>query len=54
VLDYLPKEQRNQTKCVSRVAWKLDTKAGMARIRELAEWLDRDYPSAAASLLRHG
>ena len=23
----------------------------MARIRKLAEWLDRDYPSAAASLL---
>jgi hypothetical protein len=36
---------------VLRAAWKLDAKAGMARIRKLAEWLDRDYPSAAASLL---
>ena len=34
-----------------RAAWKLDAKAGMARIRKLAEWLDGDYPSAAASLL---
>jgi transposase-like protein len=51
VLDHLPKEQRDQAKSVLRAAWKLDAKAGMARIRKLAEWLDRDYPSAAASLL---
>jgi hypothetical protein len=47
----LPKEQRDQAKSVLRAAWKLDAKAGMARIRKLAEWLERDYPSAAASLL---
>jgi transposase-like protein len=51
VLDHLPKEQREQVKSVLRAAWKLDAKAGMARIRKLAEWLDRDYPSAASSLL---
>jgi len=51
VLDYLPKEQRDQVKSMLRAAWKLDAKAGMARIRKLAEWLDRDYPSAATSLL---
>jgi transposase-like protein len=51
VLDHLPKEQRDQVKSVLRAAWKLDAKTGMARIRKLAEWLDRDYPSAAASLL---
>jgi transposase-like protein len=51
VLDHLPKEQRDQAKSVLRAAWKLDAKAGMARVRKLAEWLDRDYPSAAASLL---
>jgi len=51
VLDHLPKEQRDQVKSVLRAAWKLDAKAGMARIRKLAEWLDRDYPSAATSLL---
>jgi transposase-like protein len=51
VLDHLPKEQRDQVKSVLRAAWKLDAQAGMARLRKLAEWLDRDYPSAAASLL---
>ena len=51
VLDHLPKEQRDQAKSMLRAAWKLDAKPGMARIRKLAEWLDRDYPSAAASLL---
>ena len=51
VLDHLPKDQRDQAKSVLRAAWKLDAKAGMARIRRLAEWLDRDYPSAATSLL---
>jgi transposase-like protein len=51
VLDHLPKEQRDQVKSVLRAAWKLDAKTGMTRIRKLAEWLDRDYPSAAASLL---
>jgi hypothetical protein len=33
-----------------RAAWKMEWKAGMARIRKLAEWLEREYPSAAASL----
>jgi hypothetical protein len=28
----------------------MEWKAGMARIRKLAEWLEREYPSAAASL----
>ena len=51
VLDHLPKEQREQVKSVLRAAWKLDAKDGMARIRKLAEWLGRDYPSAASSLL---
>ena len=51
VLDHLPKEQRDQAKSVLRAAWKLDAKAGMARIRRLAEWLERDHPPAAGSLL---
>jgi putative transposase len=34
-----------------RAAWKMEAKAGMARIRKLAEWLEREYPSVAASLL---
>ncbi len=34
-----------------RAAWRLDARGGMARLRKLAEWLERDYPSAAASLI---
>lgn len=51
VLDHLPEDQKEQVKSVLRAAWKMEAKAGMARMRKLAEWLDRDYPSAAASLL---
>ena len=51
VLDYLPEEQKEQVKSLLRAAWKMEAKAGMSRIRKLAEWLERDHPSAAASLL---
>ena len=51
VLDHLPEEQKEQVKSLMRAAWKMEAKAGMARIRKLAEWLEREYPSAAASLL---
>jgi len=33
-----------------RAAWKLDADGGMARMKKLAEWLERDYPAAAGSL----
>lgn len=51
VLDYLPEEQKEQVKSLLRAAWKMEVKAGMALIRKLAEWLEREHPSAAASLL---
>jgi transposase-like protein len=51
VVDHLPKDQKEQVKSVLRAAWKIDAKAGMARLKKLAEWLEREYPSAAASLL---
>ena len=33
-----------------RAAWRLDAKNSMARLKKLAEWLERKYPSAASSL----
>ena len=51
VLDHLPEEQKEQVKSLMRAAWKMEAKAGMARIRKLADWLEREYPSAVASLL---
>jgi transposase-like protein len=50
VFDHLPEEKKEQVKSLLRAAWKMDAKAGMSRIRKLAEWLEREYPSAAASL----
>jgi transposase-like protein len=51
VVDHLPKDQKDQVKSVLRAAWRMEAKAGMARLKKLAEWLEREYPSAAASLL---
>jgi transposase-like protein len=51
VVDHLPKDQKDQVKSVLRAAWKMEAKAGMARLKKLAGWLEREYPSAAASLL---
>lgn len=51
VMDHLPEDQKDQVKSAMRAAWRLDAKGGMARLKKLAEWLEREYPSAAASLL---
>lgn len=50
VMDHLPEDQKDQVKSAMRAAWKLDANDGMARMKKLAEWLDRDHPAAAASL----
>ena len=33
-----------------RAAWKLDAREGEQKLEQLARWLERDHPSAAASL----
>src|SRR6185503_8020301 len=48
VMDHLPKDQKDQVKSAMRAAWRLDAKGGMARLKKLAEWLERDYASAAS------
>jgi transposase-like protein len=40
-----------QTKAVMHAAYKLPAKEGIRRLTQQAEWLKRDYPDAAASLL---
>jgi putative transposase len=50
VMDHLPEDQKHQVKSAMRAAWRLDAKDGMTRMKKLAEWLEREYPSAAASL----
>src|SRR5207249_3272259 len=39
-----------QVKAVLRAAFRLPAKEGMVRIEKQAEWLEREYPSAAAAL----
>jgi putative transposase len=50
VMGYLPENLKEQTKAVMRAAFRLPAKEGMARLEKQAEWLDQEYPSAAASL----
>lgn len=50
VLGHLPKEQHEQAKATLRAAWRLEAKEGMQKIEQYASWLERDWPSAAASL----
>lgn len=50
VSGYLPKELKDQVKAVMRAAFRLPAKEGMVRLEKQAEWLEREYPSAAASL----
>jgi len=50
VMGYLPEDLKEQTKAALRAAFRLPAKEGMARLEKQAEWLDQEYPSAAASL----
>jgi transposase-like protein len=50
VVGHLPKDLHPQVKAAMRAAWKLGAKEGQQKLEQLARWLERDHPSAAASL----
>jgi putative transposase len=50
VVGHLPKDQHDQVRAAMRAAWKLDAREGEQKLEQLACWLERDHPSAAASL----
>lgn len=51
VLDELPQDQQGQTLNLMRAAWKVTTpEEGEKRLEQLARFLERDHPTAAASL----
>jgi transposase-like protein len=50
VLGHLPKDQHDQAKATMKAAFKLDADEGIAKLKQYASWLERDWPSAAASL----
>jgi transposase-like protein len=51
VLERLPKAEAAQTKSVMMAAYKLQAKEGVAKMKKQAQWLEREHPDAAASLL---
>ena len=51
VLGRLPREQQGQTASLMRAAWRMKPDDGMAKFRQIAGWLEPDYPDAAAALL---
>jgi putative transposase len=50
VLEQLPKAQREQARSTMRAAYRLEPAEGKARLEQLAQWYEKDWPQAAASL----
>jgi len=50
VASYLPPEQQEQVEASMKAAFGLDAKPGQQKLQKLADWLEKEYPSAAASL----
>ena len=50
VLGYLPEERKADVEAAMKGAFKLKATEGIRKLEKLAEWLDREYPSAAGSL----
>jgi len=50
VLGHLPEDQREQAKLTLKAAFKLSAEEGQAKLEQFATWLERAWPSAAASI----
>ena len=50
VVGHLPKAQHDQARSTLRAAWTLDADEGIRKVEQYAAWLEREWPSAAASL----
>jgi transposase-like protein len=51
VLGYLPDDQKEQVDCAMHAAFSLEADEGVKKCKQLAKWLEQEYPSAASSLL---
>jgi transposase-like protein len=51
VLGYLPDDRKPDVQSAMRAAFKLEANDGIAKLKKLSDWLRREYPSAADSLL---
>ena len=50
VMGHLPDDIKDQVKAALKGAFRLGAQQGMARLEKQAQWLEQEYPSAAASL----
>jgi transposase-like protein len=50
VMGHLPEHLKEQVKATMKAAFRLEATAGIQRMEKQAQWLEREYPSAAASL----
>jgi putative transposase len=50
VMGYLPEHLKDQVKATMKAAFRLKAPEAIARIEKQAQWLEREHPSAAASL----
>lgn len=50
VMGYLPDDLKDQVKASMKAAFQLDEKKGKTKLEKLAQWLEKEHPSAAASL----
>jgi putative transposase len=50
VIGHLPKHLKQEVRLVMKAAYRLPEKEGILRLKEQADWLEQQYPSAAASL----
>lgn len=51
VLGYLPDDQKEQAKCAMKSAFSMEADKGKQKLKQLAKWLEQEYPSAVSSLL---
>lgn len=51
VMGYLPEDQKDQVKSAMRAAFSMDVRKGKQKLKQLAKWLEQEYPSAMGSLL---
>jgi transposase-like protein len=48
---YLPEDQKDQIKSAMKAAFSMDARKGKQKLKQLAKWLEQEYPSAMGSLL---
>lgn len=51
VMGYLPEDQKDQVKNAMKAAFSMEAKKGKQKLKQLAKWLEQEYPSAMGSLL---